>query len=190
MWSEINFRRILRFVLRIATAFLAIATFGSAAAMAAPVPLSSLMQSPAEGTWRTQNGTEISIGPCDQGLCGSLTFITIPKKNADECRSMDKQAFAPLILDYDNPDKSLQTRSLLGLVMLKLTPTADPTSFTARVYNPQDGSSNDVQVFILDGGRTLRIGGGCVGTMCVQSQDWPKVPSRPVVPDFSCDGGQ
>lgn len=159
------------------------------AAVAAPVPLASVM-SPADGTWRTQNGTEITIAPCDQGLCGALTFITIPKKNAEQCHSMDKQTFAQLMLDYGNPDKTLQTRPLLGLVMLTLKPTNDPTSFTARVYNPEDGSSNDVQVFILNGGSTLRIGGGCLGTMCVQSQDWPKVPTREPVPDFSCDGGQ
>jgi uncharacterized protein (DUF2147 family) len=166
------------------------AAIGAAPALAAPVPLASLMASPAEGTWRTPNGTEISIAPCDQGLCGALTFITIPKKNAEQCRSMGKESFAQLILDYGNPDKSLQTRSLLGLVMLTLKPTSDPASFTAHVYNPEDGSSNDVQVFIINNGSTLRIGGGCLGTMCVQSQDWPKVPAREVVPDFSCDGGQ
>jgi uncharacterized protein (DUF2147 family) len=163
---------------------------GVAPVAAAPIPLSSVMGSPADGTWRTQNGTEITIGPCEGGLCGSLTFITIPKKNAEQCRSMDKQSFAQLILDYGNPDKSLQTRPLLGLVMLTLKPTNDPSSFTARVYNPEDGSTNDVQVFIINNGTTLRIGGGCLGTMCVQSQDWPKVPARATAPDFSCDGGQ
>lgn len=161
-----------------------------APALAAPVPLSSVMASPAEGTWRTQTGTEITIAPCDQGLCGALTFITIPKKNAEQCRSMDKQSFASLILDYGNPDKSLQTRPLLGLVMLTLKPTDDPASFGGQVYNPEDGSTNDVQVFIMNNGSTLRIGGGCIGTICVQSQDWPKVPARETVPDFSCDGGQ
>jgi len=186
VWLETMVSAVGRIALALAAGLLLNMSFGAASAVAAPVPLTSLMGSPAEGTWRTQNGTEITIAPCDQGLCGSLTFITIPEKNVQQCRSMDKLSFAQLMLDYGNPDRSLQTRSLLGLVMLTLKPTNDPTSFTAHVYNPEDGSSNDAQVFIMNGGTTLRIGGGCLGTVCVQSQDWPKVPAREVVPDFTC----
>lgn len=186
MWLVTIVSAVGRIAPALAAGFFLNMSFGAATAVAAPVPLASLMGSPAEGTWRTQNGTEITIAPCDEGLCGSLTFITIPEKNALQCHSMDKLSFAQLMLDYGNPDKSLQTRPLLGLVMLTLKPTNDPTSFTAHVYNPEDGSSNDAQVFIMNGGTTLRIGGGCLGTMCVQSQDWPKVPAREVVPDFIC----
>jgi uncharacterized protein (DUF2147 family) len=163
---------------------------GLAPVLAAPVPLSAVMGSPAEGTWRTANGTEVTIGPCATGLCGTLSWVVIPKKNAEQCRTTEKQAFASLMLDYSNPDKALQTRPLLGLTMLTLTATNDPTAFTAKVYNPEDGSTNDVQVFIMNGSSTLRIGGGCLGTMCVQSQDWPRVSARPIVPDFTCEGGQ
>lgn len=186
MWLETIVSVVGRIALALAAGFLLSMSFGATSALAAPVPLTSLMGSPAEGTWRALNGTEITIAPCDQGLCGSLTFITIPEKNAQQCRSMDKLSFAQLMLDYGNPDKSLQTRPLLGLVMLTLKPTTDPTSFNAHVYNPEDGSSNDAQVFIMNGGTTLRIGGGCLGTVCMQSQDWPKVPAREVVPDFTC----
>lgn len=186
MWLETIVSVVGRIALALAAGFLLSMSFGATSALAAPVPLTSLMGSPAEGTWRTLNGTEITIAPCDQELCGSLTFITIPEKNAQQCRSMDKLSFAQLMLDYGNPDKSLQTRPLLGLVMLTLKPTTDPTSFNAHVYNPEDGSSNDAQVFIMNGGTTLRIGGGCLGTVCMQSQDWPKVPAREVVPDFTC----
>ena len=162
---------------------------------AAPVPLSSVSvspapSSPAEGTWRTSNGTEVTIAPCDQGLCGTLSWIVIPKANAEQCRTTDKQSFASLILDYNNPDKSLQTRSLLGMTMLTLKPTGDPNSFNVRVYNPEDGSTNDAQLFILNNGNTLRIGGGCLGNICVKSEDWPRVAPRPTAPDFTCEGGQ
>jgi len=74
--------------------------------------------------------------------------------------------------------------------MMQLTPTNDPTAFTVRVYNPEDGSTNDGQLYILNNGQTLRIGGGCINAMCVESQDWPKVPDREGTPNFSCDGGQ
>jgi len=95
-------------------------------------------------------------------------------------------AFAALMLDYSNPDKSLQTRPLLGLNMMQIKPTGDPNTYTASVYNPQDGSTNDVEVFILNGGSTLQIGGACMGTMCAVTQDWPKVPDRPDAPTFTC----
>jgi len=159
-------------------------------AHAAPVPLSSVVGPPAVGTWRTLDGTEISVSPCGNELCGTLSYIVIPKKNAADCKSIDHQAFGALMLDYSNPDKSLQTRPLLGLNMMMIKPTSDPTSYTASVYNPQDGSTNDVQVFILNGGSTFRIAGGCLGSMCAVTQDWPKVPDRPDAPTFTCDGGQ
>ena len=164
--------------------------FGPLPAAAAPVALSSLLGPSAVGTWRTQDGTEVAVAPCPEGLCGTLSYIVIPKKNAADCRAMDHTAFGSLMLDYGNPDKTLQTRTLLGLTMLTITPTSDPNNYTAKVYNPTDGSTNDVQIFIVDGGSTLRIGGGCVGTMCVVTQDWPKVADRPEAPDFTCEGGQ
>ena len=165
-----------------------LATLATASASAAPIALTSLL-SPAQGTWRTQDGTEVTIAPCDQGLCGTLSWVVIPRKNADLCRMTDKAAFASLMMDYNNPDKTQQTRPILGLNMLQLTATADPNTFTARVYNPQDGRTNDVSVFIVDNGNTLRIGGGCLGSICAVTQDWPKVPDRAGTPDFTCDGG-
>ena len=167
-----------------------IAIFGTLPASAAPVSLSSVIGPPIVGTWRTLDGTEVNVAPCPEGLCGTLSYIVIPKKNAADCRSMDHAAFASLMLDYSNPDKSLQTRPLLGMPMLKITPTGDPNNYTATAYNPQDGSTNDVLLFLVNGGSTLRLGGGCVGTMCVVTQDWPRVADRPDGPDFSCEGGQ
>ena len=190
MWLETTISAVRRAVPAVLSAIILTVSAGPLSALAAPVPLSTLTGSPAEGTWRTANGTEVTIGPCATGLCGTLSWVVIPKKNAEQCRTTDKKAFAQLMLDYSNPDKALQMRPLLGLTMLTLTPTNDPTAFTAKVYNPEDGSTNDVQVFILNGNNTLRIGGGCLGTICLQSQDWPRVPARPVAPDFTCEGGQ
>ena len=93
---------------------------------------------------------------------------------------MDHAAFGSLMLDYGNPDKSLQTRPLLGHD--HADHHADQRSkqlHGCKVYNPQDGSTNDVLIFILNGGTTLRIGGACVGTMCAVTQDWPKVADAP-----------
>ena len=190
MWLKTSISTARRAALAVVGGLLLTLLAAVTSATAAPVALSSLMGSPAQGTWRTLNGTEITIAPCDAGFCGAITWVVVPKKNADLCRATEKTAFASLMLDYSNPDKSLQTRPILGLNMLTLTPTNDPTSFTVKVYNPQDGSTNDAQVFILNGGSTLRIGGGCIGNMCVQSQDWPKAADRLDGPGFTCEGGE
>jgi len=188
VWLEAFFSTLRRLA---RTVFLgALVALAPALAFAAPVPLTSLTGSPAEGTWRTQNGTEITIAPCPEGFCGTLSWVVIPKAQAEMCRTTDKTAFASLMMDYQNPDKSLKTRPILGMQMMTLTPTGDPTAFTAKIYNAEDGSTNDISVWILNGNSTLRIGGGCLGSVCAVTQDWPKVPPRPVSPDFTCDGGQ
>jgi uncharacterized protein (DUF2147 family) len=189
VWLKAIHLKFRRFVPVLAAGFV-VALAGSAGA--APVALTSLL-SPAQGTWRTQNGTEVTVAPCPTGtdFCGDLTYIVIPKKNADQCRATDRQAFAALMQDYSNPDKSLQSRPILGLQMLTMHPTNDPAAFTASVYNPEDGSTNNVNVWIVNNNTTLRIGGGCVGSICVVTQDWPRVPERgDGTPDFTCDGGQ
>lgn len=145
----------------------------------------SAAASPVEGTWRTLNGSEIFVQPCDEGYCGSLSHIVIPPEQSGLCRSLDKDTFAPLILDYNNTDRALQTRSLLGAQMLTLRPTGDPNSFVASIYNAQDGKIYDGMAWVLNDS-ILRFGGGCVASICAVTQDWPKVPDREAAPDFSC----
>jgi uncharacterized protein (DUF2147 family) len=139
---------------------------------------------PVEGTWRTLTGTEITVQPCGEKFCGSFSYIVIPDAQAEVCRSMPKEDFATLILDYKNPDKSLQTRSLLGLNAVSIQPTKDPSTYTANIYNAEEGKAYDVLLWVR--GNTLTLGGGCLGSMCAVTQDWPRVPDRPNAPDFTC----
>ena len=139
-----------------------------------------------EGTWRTLTGTEINVQPCEAGYCGSLSWIVIPEAQAGLCKSVEKEAFAQLILDYNNVDPSQQTRPLLGATLLTLQPTSDPDAYTASVYNAEDGQTHNVLVWIV-GGTTLRLGGACVGSLCAVTQDWPRVADRENAPDFTCD---
>ena len=174
--------------LRGAVAGAAMIVAGSVApALADAVPLSALVASPVEGTWKTQDGPEITVTPCPQGFCGTLSWVVIPKAYQSMCEQ-NKAAFGALMLDEKNADPALRTRPILGLQMLTLTPTGDPNAFTAKVYNPQDGSTNDISVWIV-AQNTMRIGGACLGTICAVTQDWPRVAPREVNPDFSCEGG-
>jgi len=181
VWFESIVRAVLRAVPVVMMSALA---FG--AAVAAPTALTDLVGNPVVGTWQTLDGTEISVQPCEQDFCGYLTWVVIPKDLKVQCEQMDHAAFSAELMDIKNPDKAMQTRPILGLHMLTAKPTSDPANFTASIYNPTDGSTNDVQLFVLNGGTTLRIGGGCVGSMCAITQDWPKVPTREGPPDYVC----
>ncbi len=140
-----------------------------------------------EGTWRTLTGTEINVQPCGTDFCGTFSYIVIPAKDAAACKSMPKEDFATLILDYENPNQSLQTRSLLGLNAVSIKPTRDPDAYTANIYNAEEGKAYDVLLWVA--GDMLTLGGGCLGSMCAVTQQWPRVPDRENAPDFSCEGG-
>lgn len=172
--------RFKQFVLNVAAlaGFAAAAVLTTGAANAAAI----------EGTWRALNGTEITVAPCPDGYCGTLSYIVIPPAQEDMCRSMAKEDFSSLILDYNNADTAMQTRPLLGVQMITLKPTTEPEAYTATVYNAEDGKTYDVLVWVMNG-NTLRLGGGCIASMCAVTQDWPKVAEREIVPDFTCDGG-
>ena len=155
-----------------------------------------------EGSWRTQNGTEVTIAPCGDALCGEclaappvhdgdtycgyLRWVVGPPEYAEQCAA-DRAAFAAQMLDARNPDPTLQSRPIVGLELMHLRPTGN--DFAGDIYNAQDGSTvNNLTVWVTDGGDTLRIGGGCFGHMCIGTQDWPRVPTRPAF-DFSCTPG-
>jgi uncharacterized protein (DUF2147 family) len=147
-------------------------------------PAAARPLAPIEGTWRTLTGTEIFVQPCGAEFCGSFSFIAVPPgKDADICKAMAKKDFAAVMLDYKNPDKALQSRPLLGLQAVSITPTKDPNAYKANIYNAEEGQYYDVLLWTK--GDHLTLGGGCLGSMCAVTQDWPRVPDRPE-PDFSC----
>ena len=187
MWLEAFLTRC-RELLRIAPLIL-IALFAAMPAGAAPIALSSILASPIEGTWKTLNGTELTVAPCPEGFCGTLSWIVIPKQYSAMCEQ-DKAAFGAAMVDLKNPDPSLRTRPMLGLQILTLKPTNDPLAFTAHIYSAEDGKSYDGNVWVVNNNQTLRLGGGCIGSICAVTQDWPKVPTREGTPDFTCEGGQ
>ena len=157
--------------------------FAAAPALAQPVALSSLIAAPIEGTWRTENGTEVTIGACPEGFCGSLSWVVIPKANSAMC-ARDKAAFGALMVDANNQNKALRKRPILGLQMLTAKPTGDPSSFTASIYNAEDGKTYDGMIWLVNSNTTLRLGGGCIASMCVVTQDWPRVPDAARHPRF------
>ena len=150
-------------------------------------PAQAQGDSPVVGSWKTQNGTEVTIAPCGTNYCGNLSWVVIPKDYTSVCEQ-DKAAFGAQMLDVNNENKSLRTRKILGMQMLTLKPSGDPRTFNATIYNAEDGKTYDGVVWVVNSDKTLRLGGGCLGQICVVTQDWPRVPTRDNTPDFSCGG--
>jgi uncharacterized protein (DUF2147 family) len=160
---------------------------GGAVALSLALLAVPAMASPIEGTWRTQNGTEVTIAPCATGYCGTLTWVVIPKDFAAQC-SQDKAAFGAQMVDTRNADAHLRTRPIVGMQMLSVKPTSDIRTFTASIYNAEDGKTYDGVIWVVNGDSVLRLGGGCLGQICVVTQDWPRVATRENTPDFTCTG--
>ena len=185
---------LIHIVFGVLTTCLVLGTLPATAQDSSAAPVPSAVQDPATavpaapivGTWRTLTGTEINVTPCGKKFCGTFSFIVIPAKDAETCRSTPKAEFAALILDYQNPDKSLQSRPLLGFKALTLTPTDKDDAYKANIYNAEEGKTYNVEMRVS--GDTLTLGAGCFGSVCAVTQDWPRVPDR-AAPDFTCEGG-
>jgi len=146
-------------------------TLGASAASAAPI----------EGTWQTQEGTEVNVTPCGADYCGVLSWIVIPHQYAATCNA-DREKFGAQMLDTKNPDPSQRGRSLVGMQMMTLKPTSDPTRYDVHLYSSEDGKSYDGSAKIDGNSLNLQQ---CLG-ICITVQSWPRVPDRVGTPDFSC----
>lgn len=136
---------------------------------------------PIEGTWQAPEQAEITVMPCGGDYCGELSWIVIPREHSTECRA-DKAKFESEMLDYQNPNPSMRSRSLIGLQMMTLRPTHDPNRYDVHIYSSEDGKSyNGVAVV---SGDTLNLQ-QCMG-ICVTVQSWPRLPPRVGTPGFTC----
>lgn len=138
----------------------------------------------AEGTWRSASRSEITIEECPVGYCGYLSRIVIPDEHVVQCE-LDPEAFRLNLVDYFNKDEQLVGRPLEGLQILTLRPTGNQVVFEGEIYNPQDGNVYSGVAELLDGDR-MRLGGACMFGLCVQSEEWTRVPIRDEAPAFSC----
>src|SRR5690349_2932822 len=81
------------------------------------------------GLWFTEDGEGgIEILPCGAERCGRIAWMKKP---------MDENGRPPM--DRNNPDPSLRTRPICGLIIITgLKPQEDGSWGRGRVYNPND----------------------------------------------------
>jgi uncharacterized protein (DUF2147 family) len=146
-------------------------------------PASALARSTIEGTWITPQKAEVTIAPCGDAYCGTLSWIVIPDENAAACE-MNQDAFALQMVDFQNPDPTLRARALVGMEILTLRVQGTGT-FEGSIYNAQDGQSYAGVVSVL-GPDTIELGNGCAFGMCIMTQEWRRVATRLEAPGFTC----
>ncbi len=127
-------------------ALIAAALIGVAAA-SAPAPIS--------GHWTTVDGKAlVEIGPCGTQICGRIVRVL----KVDPTKPTT---------DANNPDKTLRTRPIVGMVFLTgFTPGDD--RWRGRIYDPESGKSYRSE--LVRDGQTLKVK-GCIGPFC-RTQVW------------------
>lgn len=115
------------------------------------------------GNWATRGlGSVVRFQPCDgapQTMCGRIVWLW--EANDDEGRPRT---------DRHNPDRSLRTRSLIGVEIVRgLRETAPNTWSDGALYNPDDGRTYTGAITLRGGVLELR---GCALSVFCQTQTW------------------
>jgi uncharacterized protein (DUF2147 family) len=116
------------------------------------------------GTWLTQDGSSrVEFKPCGMATCGRIVWLQEP---------MDAETHKPLV-DKFNPDDALKSRPLLGVpIVEQVTPTGDQT-FSAKLYNPEDGNSYSGAI-TLAGPDQMQLKGCALAGLVCQSETWTR----------------
>ncbi len=169
----------LRAALSVSALLMMIATSPGQEQSVPAAPVGPYPPSPIEGTWRTQLASEVTIAPCPQGWCGTLSKIIVPSEGLTPeefaaAQQMPVEAFT----DMRNPDPALRGRPMLGLQMLTLWPGKEPHIFDGEIYNPQDGNTYSGYIEML-GPDLVRLRGCVLFNVICQGEDWVRVISEP-----------
>lgn len=117
------------------------------------------------GHWLTEGGkSRVEVSDCPPGICAKIIWLKEPNDEKGK----------PLHDGY-NKIKALNSRPILGLPLFdKMVPTE--TGWEGQVYNPEEGESFDVTVW-MSAPDKLSIK-GCVLFIC-QTHNWTRAPLAP-----------
>jgi len=136
---------------------LAAATALAVAALAAASP--ALAADPVEGLWLVQAGTaKVKVTPCASDkskMCGQVAWLKTPGAK-----------------DANNPDASLRSRPIMGMLMIRGFKPAGPGKWTGgKIYDPNSGKTYGSKMSANPDG-TLKVE-GCIAVVC-QAQTWKR----------------
>jgi uncharacterized protein (DUF2147 family) len=112
---------------------------------------------PISGRWVTENkDAVVEIAPCGTSVCGKIAkFLVTPPQGAGQ-------------KDIHNPDKSLRSRTILGMNILSGF-KAQGNEWKGQIYDPKSGKTYRSIVYVGKSGNLVVK--GCIGPFC-QAQTW------------------
>lgn len=115
------------------------------------------------GMWlNAGNGGHIEMAKCADKLCAKI--VSIPNNDPPDGPKIDK----------NNPDESLRSRPIVGMVILDQAYKNDEKSWKGTIYNPEDGKTYDVTVTSKSVNEVELK--GCLLTFLCRSQTWTRLP--------------
>lgn len=125
------------------------------------LPLSVQAAAPITGRWITQSKDGVvEVYSCGENLCGKLTKLLL------------NQTAGPGAKDVNNPDKSLRSRTILGMNILTGFKAAG-NEWKGQIYDPKSGKT--YRSIVYKGKSGNLVVKGCIGPFC-QAQTW--TPAR------------
>lgn len=135
------------FSVRVSTALAAATLLTTSAQAAAPVT----------GRWVTQSKDGVvEIYECGATICGKLAKFLVPPPNGVGQK------------DVNNPDKTLRSRTLLGMNILTGFKAAG-NEWKGQIYDPKSGKT--YRSIVYKGKSGNLVVKGCIGPFC-QAQTW------------------
>ena len=125
------------------------------------------------GTWLTKSESEITIVPCETGLCGYISKIVVPA-HIREKYGDDLVALEGHFTDALNKDPALRDRPIQGLQILTLVSQSAPNRLEGSIYNPENGETFEGFMEILDSD-TVRLSGCVLFNLICMGEDWHRV---------------
>ena len=131
----------------------------AATALAVAIASPALAADPVEGLWLVQAGTaKVKVAPCARDksrMCGQVAWLKTPGAK-----------------DANNPDASLRSRPIMGMLMIRDFKSAGPGKWTGgKIYDPNSGKTYGSKMSANPDG-TLKVE-GCIAVVC-QAQTWKR----------------
>jgi Delta7-sterol 5-desaturase len=141
----------------------AILTLGLLATLGLNDDAQAQTRSEISGNWATRGfGSIVRLHPCDRSvgtMCGRIVWLWEPNDDRGRPR-----------LDVRNPDRSLRSRSLIGIEIIRGLRQTEPGVWSdGTLYNPDDGRTYTGAIRVRDGALELR---GCALNVFCESQTW------------------
>ncbi len=127
-----------------------------------------------EGVWTTPELSEMTIAPCEQGFCGTLSKIVITPEQVAQYGVAPEQIDIASLTDTFSEDPALKGRPMLGLQILTLRATDNPWRFEGEIYNPRDGKTYAGSIDVMGADSVLLK--GCALYVICQEQIWTRAP--------------